>query len=125
MRLSAIASLIGISLVALCSCKGNITPAGPEPEELLGSFEYEGNTYGIRSVVVYELGNDTQLWISETAGYKTVDEIENSIGELVITIPNSKLGGQKETFEQSGKFIRYDDKESYGFCMIKCNLDKS
>ena len=125
MRLSAIASLIGISLVALCSCKENITPAGPEPEELLGSFEYEGNTYGIRSVVVYELGNDTQLWISETAGYKTVDEIENSIGELVITIPNSKLGGQKETFEQSGKFIRYDDKESYGFCMIKCNLDKS
>lgn len=125
MRLSAIASLIGLSLIALCSCKETITQNGPEPEALLGSFEYEGNTYGIRSVVMYELGNDTQLWISETAGYKTVDEIENSIGELVITIPHSKLGGQKETFEQSGNFIRYDDKASSGLCMIKCEVDKA
>ena len=125
MRLSAISSLICFSLIALCACKEGLGQTGPAPEELCGSFEYEGNTYGIRSVVVYELGNDTQLWISETAGYKTVDEIENSIGELVITIPNSKLGGQKETFEQSGKFIRYDDKESYGFCMVKCTVDKA
>jgi hypothetical protein len=125
MKLSAIASLIGMSLIALCSCKETATQNGPEPEVLSGSFEYAGNTYGIRSVVVYELGNDTQLWISETAGYKTVDEIENSIGELVITIPNSKLGGQKETFEQSGNFIRYDDKENGGLCMIKCEVDKS
>ena len=98
MKVSAIASLIGISLMAMVSCQPQNTQTGPQPEELLGSFEYDGNTYGIRSVVVYPLGNDTQIWISETAGYKSVDEIEHSIGELVITIPNSTPGGQKETF---------------------------
>ena len=125
MRLSSIAALIGLSIITLISCKDTPAPEGPKPEELLGSFEYDGNTYGIRSVVVYELGNDTQLWISETAGYKTVDEIEKSIGELVITIPNSKLGGQKETFEQKGNFIRYDEKENSGICMVSCAIDKN
>lgn len=125
MKLSAIASLIGISLITLISCQTAGTQAGPEPEEILGSFEYEGNTYAIRSVVMYELGNDTQLWISETSGYKTVDEIEKSIGELVITIPNSKLGGQKETFEQKGNFIRYDDRENSGLCMVSCAIDRN
>ena len=125
MKFSAIASLIGVTLLAFMSCQQPVTQTGPEPEELSGSFEYEGNTYAIRSVVVYELGNETQLWISETAGYKTVDEIEKSIGELVITIPNSKLGGQKETFEQKGNFIRYDEKENSGLCMVSCSIDKS
>lgn len=125
MKVSAIASLIGISLMAMVSCQPQNTQTGPQPEELLGSFEYDGNTYGIRSVVVYPLGNDTQIWISETAGYKTVDEIEKSIGELVITIPNSKLGGQKETFEQTGNFIRYDEKENSGLCMVSCSIDKT
>ena len=125
MKLSSIATLIGLSIIALTSCKETPAANGPQPEELLGSFEYDGNTYGIRSVVVYELGNDTQLWISETAGYKTVDEIEKSIGELVITVPNSKLGGQKETFEQKGNFIRYDEKENSGICMVSCAIDKA
>ena len=125
MKVSAIASLIGVSLMAMVSCQPQNTQTGPQPEELLGSFEYDGNTYGIRSVVVYALGNDTQIWISETAGYKSVDEIEKSIGELVLTIPNSKLGGQKETFEQTGNFIRYDDKENSGLCMVSCTIDKN
>lgn len=113
-----------MSMIALGSCEEQ-TPESPfQPEVVPGSFEYDGNTYAIRSVVVYELGNDTQLWISETAGYTTVEEIENSIGELVITIPNSKLGGQKLTFEQTGNFVRYDDKENSGFCMISCEIDK-
>ena len=51
-----------------------------------------------------------------------IDEIEKSIGELVITIPNSKLGGQKETFEQKGNFIRYDDRENSGLCIIFFNI---
>ena len=125
MKVSAIASLIGISLMAIVSCQDPNTQTGPQPEELLGSFEFEGNTYGIRSVVVYELGNDTQIWMSETAGYKTVNEIEESIGELVITVPNSKLGGQKETFEQTGNFIRYDEKENSGLCMVSCSIDRN
>ncbi len=125
MKVSSIAALIGFSLMAMVACQDPNTQTGPQPEELLGSFEYEGNTYGIRSVVVYDLGNDTQIWISETAGYKTVDEIEESIGELVLTIPNAKLGGQKETFEQNGNFIRYDDKENKGLCMVSCSLDRN
>lgn len=119
------ATVLATSLLALNSCKEVQTESGLEPEKVPGSFQYNGDTYDIRSVVIYKLGNDTQIWISETAGYTTLDEIEKSVGELVITVPNAKLGGQKETFEQTGNFIRYDDKENSGYCTITCSIDEA
>lgn len=121
-KLSAIVISLAVVLAAV-SCEE--TPQSTiQPEEVLGSFVYEGNTYNIRSVVVYELDNNqTQLWISETAGYTTVDEIEASVGELVITIPDSKIGKGKQSFEQEGNFVKYDDKVNSGFCTLKCDLD--
>ena len=126
MKLLTKLSAIVISLVAAfatVSCEE--TPQSTiQPEEILGSFTYEGNTYNIRSVVVYELDNNqTQIWISETAGYTTVDEIEASVGELVITIPDSKIGKGKQSFEQEGNFVKYDSKVNSGFCTLKCDLD--
>lgn len=121
-KLSAIVISLAAVLAAV-SCEE--TPQSTiQPEEVLGSFVYEGNTYNIRSVVVYELDNNqTQIWISETAGYTTVDEIEASVGELVITIPDSKIGKGKQSFEQEGNFVKYDDKVNSGFCTLKCDLD--
>lgn len=121
-KLSAIVISLAAALAAV-SCEE--TPQSTiQPEEVLGSFVYEGNTYNIRSVVVYELDNNqTQIWISETAGYTTVDEIEASVGELVITIPDSKIGKGKQSFEQEGNFVKYDDKVNSGFCTLKCDLD--
>ena len=126
MKISTKLSAIVISLAAAfaaVSCEE--TPQSTiQSEEILGSFTYEGNTYNIRSVVVYELDNNqTQIWISETAGYTTVDEIEASVGELVITIPDSKIGKGKQSFEQDGNFIKYDSKINSGFCTLKCDLD--
>lgn len=126
MKISTKLSAIVISLAAAfaaVSCEK--TPQSTiQPEEVLGSFTYEGNTYNIRSVVVYELDNNqTQIWISETAGYTTVDEIEASVGELVITIPDSKIGKGKQSFEQEGNFVKYDSKVNSGFCTLKCDLD--
>ena len=121
-KLSAIVISLAAALAAV-SCEE--TPQSTiQPEEVLGSFVYEGNTYNIRSVVVYELDNNqTQIWISETAGYTTVDEIEASVGELVITIPDSNIGKGKQSFEQEGNFVKYDDKVNSGFCTLKCDLD--
>lgn len=121
-KLSAIVISLAAAFAAV-SCEE--TPQSTiQPEEILGSFIYEGNTYNIRSVVVYELDNNqTQIWISETAGYTTVDEIEASVGELVITIPDSKIGKGKQSFEQEGNFVKYDDKVNSGFCTLKCDLD--
>lgn len=124
-RISRYFLLVVLPALMISSCKEDTPVPDFEPEEVLGSFEYDGDTYGIRSVVVYELGNDTQIWISETAGYTTVEQIEKSVGELVINIPNSRLGGQKETFEQNGNFIRYDEKENSGLCMVSCSIDRS
>lgn len=126
MKISTKLSAIVISLAAaLAAVSCEETPQSTiQPEEVLGSFVYEGNTYNIRSVVVYELDNNqTQIWISETAGYTTVDEIEASVGELVITIPDSKIGKGKQSFEQEGNFVKYDDKVNSGFCTLKCDLD--
>lgn len=121
-KLSAIVISFAAAFAAV-SCEE--TPQSTiQPEEILGSFTYEGNTYNIRSVVVYELDNNqTQIWISETAGYTTVDEIEASVGELVITIPDSKIGKGKQSFEQEGNFVKYDSKVNSGFCTLKCDLD--
>ena len=120
--LSAIVLSI-VAVLAAISCEK--TPENSiQPEEILGSFTYEGNTYNIRSVVVFPLDNNqTQIWISETAGYTTVDEIEASVGELVITIPDSKIGKGKQSFEQTGDFVKYDSKVNSGFCTLKCDLD--
>lgn len=123
-RLSAILFSVLAAMTAI-SCDKNGQESGVKPEEVLGSFTYEGNNYNIRSVVIYELDNNqTQIWISETAGYTTVDEIEASVGELVITIQDSKIGQGKHTFEQEGNFVKYDSKVNSGWCTIKCDLDK-
>lgn len=122
--LSTFAAVAIIALAAI-SCQKEPGEKTILPEELPGTFIYNGNTYGIRSVVLYELDNNsTQLWISETAGYTTVDEIENSVGELVITIPNSKMNGKQDSFEQEGGFVKYDDKQNSGWCTLSCQIDK-
>lgn len=117
----AIAVLSALSFVSCEEVESNI-----KPEEILGSFTYNGNTYNIRSVVVYPLDNgQTEIWMSETAGYTTVDEIEASVGELVLTMQTSKIGDGKQTFEQEGQFIKYDSKVNSGWCSVKCDLDQN
>ena len=127
MKISNKISAIAISIVAvLATLSCNKVESSIKPEEILGSFTYNGNTYNIRSVVVYELDNgQTEIWLSETAGYTTVDQIEASVGELVITMQTSKIGEGKQTFEQDGKFIKYDSKANSGWCSISCDLDKN
>jgi hypothetical protein len=121
-----ISAIIFAALAALATFSCNKVESPVQPEEILGSFTYDGNTYNIRSVVVYELDNgQTEIWLSETAGYTTVDQIEASVGELVITMQTSKIGDGKQTFEQDGKFIKYDNKVNSGWCSIKCDLDKT
>ena len=123
-KLSAILFSV-LAAIAAMSCDKNSQENGVKPEDTLGSFTYEGNIYKIRSVVLYEMDNNlTQIWISETAGYTTVDEIEASVGELVITVQDSKIGQGKYTFEQEGNFVKYDNKVNSGWCSIKCELDK-
>lgn len=122
-RLSAIV-LSALAAVSTVSCEKPV----PEPEDNGNSFTYEGNTYKVRSVVLYELENNmTQIWMSETAGYTTVDEIEASVGELVLTIPTGKIGNGKQTDNESGtgNLIRYDGKRNSGFYTYSCSKDET
>ena len=106
MTISSRIAILALTTLAFIACDNKEqTEMG---QESLGSFVYEGDTYQIRSVVLYELDNNqTQIWISETAGYTTVDEIEASVGELVITVPDSKIGQGKysDDKELEGRFI--------------------
>lgn len=122
-RLSAIV-LSALAAVSTVSCEKPV----PEPEDNGNSFTYEGNSYKVRSVVLYELENNmTQIWMSETAGYTTVDEIEASVGELVLTIPTGKIGNGKQTDNESGtgNLIRYDGKRNSGFYTYSCSKDET
>lgn len=122
-RLLAIV-LSALTAASTVSCEKPVL----EPEDNGNSFTYEGNTYKVRSVVLYELENNmTQIWMSETAGYTTVDEIEASVGELVLTIPTGKIGNGKQTDNESGtgNLIRYDGKRNSGFYTYTCSTDES
>ena len=120
-KISAILLAATVALTSAVSC----TEDGPadNSEKVLGSFTYEGETYSIRSVVVYKMNEVYQIWISETAGYTTVDEIEASAGELVLNIPRGKVGQGNVFFEQTGDFIKYDGMENKGFCTVECTID--
>ena len=101
MKISTKLSAIAFSILAVLSTVSCEKPA-PETEDNGNTFTYEGNTYKVRSVVLYELENNmTQIWMSETAGYTTVDEIEASVGELVLTIPTGKIGNGKQSAQDS------------------------
>jgi hypothetical protein len=120
-KLSAIV-LSALATVITVSCEKPVH----ELEDDGNSFTYEGNTYKIRSVVLYELENNlTQIWMSETAGYTTVDEIEASVGELVLTIPTGKIGnGKQSALEPNlGSLVKYDGKKNSGYYTYTCYKD--
>ena len=120
-KLSAVV-LAALAAVSTVSCEKPVS----EPEDNSNSFTYEGNTYKIRSVVLYELENNmTQIWMSETAGYTTVDEIEASVGELVLTIPTGKIDNGKQSYEEKnvGNLIKYDGKKNSGWYTYTCYKD--
>ena len=130
MKISAkLTAVIFAAIAAFASVSCEKRESTIKPEEILGSFTYEGNTYNIRSVVVYPLDNgQTEIWISETAGYTTVDQIETSVGGLVLMVPNRIITqGNKESIDPQRnpiQFIKYDDKTNSGFATLKCSLNK-
>lgn len=120
-------AIIFAAIAAFASVSCEKSESNIKPEEILGSFTCDGNTYNIRSVVVYPLDNgQTEIWISETAGYTTVEQIEASVGELVLIAENSLIGNGKHTYgpEEKIKFIKYDGKTNSGFATIKCIIDE-
>ena len=130
MKISAkLTAVIFAAIAAFASVSCEKSESSIKPEDILGSFTYEGNTYNIRSVVVYPLDNgQTEIWISETAGYTTVEQIEASVGGLVLMVPNRIITqGNKESIDPQRnpiQFIKYDDKTNSGFATLKCILDK-
>lgn len=128
MKISAkLIAIIFAAIAAFASVSCEKSESNIKPEEILGSFTCDGNTYNIRSVVVYPLDNgQTEIWISETAGYTTVEQIEASVGELVLIAENSLIGNGKHTYgpEEKIKFIKYDGKTNSGFATIKCIIDE-
>ena len=128
MKISAkLIAIIFAAVAAFASVSCEKSESNIKPEEILGSFTCDGNTYNIRSVVVYPLDNgQTEIWISETAGYTTVEQIEASVGELVLIAENSLIGNGKHTYgpEEKIKFIKYDGKTNSGFATIKCIIDE-
>lgn len=118
-----------IAAFASVSCEKSESESNIKPEEILGSFTYEGKTYNIRSVVLYPLDNgQTEIWMSETAGYTTVEQIEASVGELVISMRTADIVNGNELSENSPKenlWIKYDGTINNGMHVIKCETNES
>lgn len=130
MKISAkLTAIIFAAIAAFASVSCEKSESSIKPEEILGSFTYNGNTYNIRSVVVYTLDNgQTEIWISETAGYTTVEQIEASVGELVINMRTAKIEIEEEQSENNPKdnlWIKYEGNINDGKHTIKCSLNKN
>ena len=130
MKISAkLTAVIFAAIAAFASVSCEKIESSIKPEEILGSFSYNGNTYNIRSVVVYKLDNgQTEIWISETAGYTTVEQIEASVGELVINMRTAKIEIEEEQSEKNPKdnlWIKYEGNINDGEHIIKCSLNKN
>ena len=70
----------------------------------------------------------TEIWISETAGYTTVEQIEASVGELVINMRTAKIEIEEEQSEKNPKdnlWIKYEGNINDGEHIIKCSLNKN
>ena len=131
MKISAkLIAIIFAAVAAFASVSCEKSESNIKPEEILGSFTCDGNTYNIRSVVVYPLDNgQTEIWISETAGYTTVEQIEASVGELVLSVPDDIIGYEnKKTYGANGEatiqFLKYESKTNSGIDTIKCIIDE-
>ena len=130
MNISAkLTAVIFAAIAAFASVSCEKTESSIKPEEILGSFTYEGDTYNIRSVVLYPLDNgQTEIWMSETAGYTTVEQIEASVGELVISMRTADIVNGNELSENSPKqnlWIKYDGTINNGMHVIKCETNES
>ena len=130
MKISAkLTAIIFAAIAAFASVSCEKSESSIKPEEILGSFTYEGNTYNIRSVVLYPLDNgQTEIWMSETAGYTTVEQIEASVGELVISMRTADIVNGNESSENSPKenlWIKYDGTINNGMHVIKCETNES
>ena len=130
MKISAkLTAIIFAAIAAFASVSCEKSESSIKPEEILGSFTYEGKTYNIRSVVLYPLDNgQTEIWMSETAGYTTVEQIEASVGELVISMRTADIVNGNELSENSPKenlWIKYDGTINNGMHVIKCETNES
>ena len=130
MKISAkLTAVIFAAIAAFASVSCEKIESSIKPEEILGSFTYEGDTYNIRSVVLYPLDNgQTEIWMSETAGYTTVEQIEASVGELVISMRTADIVNGNELSENSPKenlWIKYDGTINNGMHVIKCETNES
>ena len=130
MKISAkLTAIIFAAIAAFASVSCEKSESSIKPEEILGSFTYEGDTYNIRSVVLYPLDNgQTEIWMSETAGYTTVEQIEASVGELVISMRTADIVNGNELSENSPKenlWIKYDGTINNGMHVIKCETNES
>lgn len=130
MKISAkLTAIIFAAIAAFASVSCEKSESSIKPEEILGSFTYEGNTYNIRSVVLYPMDNgQTEIWMSETAGYTTVEQIEASVGELVISMRTADIVNGNELSENSPKenlWIKYDGTINNGMHVIKCETNES
>ena len=130
MKISAkLTAIIFAAIAAFTSISCEKNESNLKPETIYGSFTHDGKTYNIRSVVLYTMDNgQTEIWMSETAGYTTVDQIEASVGKLIINIRTAAVINRDELRENAPKenlWIKYDDNINNGMHVIKCEKNES
>lgn len=86
------------------------------------SFTYEGNTYKVRSVVLYELENNmTQIWMSETAGTEVFFDdgeefrLRNSYGNILLVPSAESISISLKLTNEGGKTLAAEYEGAYRY----------
>lgn len=107
--MSKISILMVLALAAVVSCQDRVEPVVPEePIDVANEFQYDGQTYKIKSAVRYTTGSTVELWLSPVANLYSIGEVVSNGNYVVLSINKSSLNG-KDIFRKDGSFIRYND----------------
>lgn len=102
-------ALLSISALVLSGCEED-APVKQETIEktYTNSYEYDGSTFDVKSVVRYETETTVELWLSPAENLKTIGDVMEKGDYGVISVNRTYLGG-RDLFKKSGSYAGFNE----------------
>lgn len=102
--------LLATSAFILSGCE-ETTPVQQgtvEEIEYTNSYEYDGNTFDVKSVVRYETETTVEMWLSPSEGLKSIGDVVENGNYGVVSVNRTYLGG-RDLFKKSGTYAGFNE----------------
>lgn len=120
-----IMALSGTILFSLYGCE-DPAPVNEKEEEMIytNTYEYDGESFDIQSVVKYETETTVELWLSPVKDLNTIGSVIENGNYGVVSVNRTYIGG-RDLFKKSGSYVRFNEKMFEKGCNAKAFVDMS